>query len=84
VRVHMGESNHVGTGTRIFLGLRGRVCVGALMGVSVCEHLRCTVLAPVLPLFQIHLRLSGDIHSVGGDVPVDHESTRGDFVGLKM
>lgn len=35
-------------------------------------------------VFWIYFRPSGDVRSVGGEVPVDYECVRGDFVNLKM
>ena len=32
----------------------------------------------------IYFRISGDAHSMGGDVPIDDEGAYGDFVNFKM
>jgi hypothetical protein len=38
----------------------------------------------VLAFSWIYFRPSGNVRSVGGDVPVDYEGICGDFVNIKM
>ena len=41
-------------------------------------------LALVVAFSWFYSRSSGEVHSVGGDVSIDYEGIRSDFVNLKM